>query len=106
LTIGNRIKQRRQQLGLSQNDLADMLKITQNQIWRYEQGKNSPTGEVIIALAQALETSTDWLLGLTDIVKPFSGEPTLSDIEREIVMLMRSKSPESQQKLVEIARVV
>lgn len=100
------MKQRRLQLGISQQDLAEVLQTTQNQIWRYENGKNDPTGEVIVSIAQALDISADWLLGLTDEVKPFHGESDLSDVEREMITIMRQKSPEGQRKLVDVAKVM
>lgn len=106
VSIGNRIKQRRIQLEMSQQDLADILRTTQQQIYRYEAGKNNPTSDVIIAVAKALDTSTDWLLGLTDDVKPFQGESDLTDMEREMINIMRRKSPDQQRQLVDVARVI
>lgn len=106
MSIGYRIKSRRLQLNLSQHDLGDMIGTTQKQIWRYEQDKNSPTGDVIIALAKALDTSTDWLLGMTDIVRQLSGEPNLTDLEREAVLVLRTKTPDAQRKAIEVLKVM
>lgn len=103
---GKRIKSRRMQLHVSQEDLAAAIGTGQKQIWRYENGKNSPTAEVIIAIARTLDVSSDWLLGLTDEIKPFSGSSDLTDIEIEMIHIMRSKTKENQRKLVDIARVV
>lgn len=106
MLTGKRMKQRRLQLGISQQDLAAVLQTTQNQIWRYENEKNDPTGEVIVAIAQALDISADWLLGLTEDIKPFQGESDLTDMEREIISIMRQKSLEGQRQLVNVAKAM
>ena len=103
--IGQRIKQRRLQLGISQQELADVLRSSQQQINRYENDKNSPSGDVIVKIARVLDTSADWLLGLTDEIKPVR-DATLSDIEQELIKILRSKSADQQQKIVDIAKVV
>jgi transcriptional regulator with XRE-family HTH domain len=64
--LGERIRTRRKQLGMSQEDLASYMSTIQRQISHYETGDNSPTAEVLVRLAQALETSLDYLVGLTD----------------------------------------
>ncbi len=63
---GSRIKERREILKLSQLALAYRINSTPTQIFRYEKGENDPTGKVLAALARALDTSTDYLLGLVD----------------------------------------
>jgi transcriptional regulator with XRE-family HTH domain len=83
-----------------------MMGTSQNQIYRYEQDKNSPTGDVIIALARALGTSADWLLGMTDITKPFAGEPNLNDLEREAIQVLRTKTLDAQRKALEVLRIM
>ena len=103
---GLRIKYRREALGYSQNELADLVHGTQKQIWRYESGNGFPSVESLVALAKVLNTSTDWLLGLTDDIKPFQGESDLTDMEREMINIMRQKSPEGQRKLVDVAKVM
>lgn len=76
---------------MSQQELAEAISTTQNQIYRYEQDKNSPTADVIIALTTVLETSADWLLGMTDIIKPLTREVDLTDFEREVLTVIRTR---------------
>lgn len=61
-----RIQERRKALSLSQEDLAEVIGTNQKQISKYETGKNDPTGDVLIALADALDTTVDYLLGRTN----------------------------------------
>lgn len=63
-TIANRIKQRRTELNLSLQDIADMTDMSKSTLQRYETGsiKNIPL-QKLGTLARALQTSADWLLG-------------------------------------------
>lgn len=62
--IAQRIKQRRAELNLSLQDIADMTDMSKSTLQRYEAGsiRNIPLQKLGI-LAQALQTSADWLLG-------------------------------------------
>ena len=49
------IKERREQLGISQKELADRCGIAQSTLCDYEQGRNKPSLPVAIKIAQVLE---------------------------------------------------
>lgn len=68
--VAERIRLRRAELGMSQMTLAVMVSTNPTQISRYERGENDPSGTVLVALAKALKTSTDYLLGLVDDPTP------------------------------------
>jgi transcriptional regulator with XRE-family HTH domain len=57
------IKQRREELGLSQADLARATGDSDAQISRVERGLHSIQGPLAIRLAKALDCSTDDILG-------------------------------------------
>lgn len=59
--IGERIRTRRQELGLSQAELGFKLGIHQKQISAYERGVNLPSSEVLIKMAEVLGLSLDYL---------------------------------------------
>lgn len=67
---GNRLRELRQKQGYSQELLAELLNIGNKQIWRYENGETKPDGETVAKIARLLETSTDYLLGLTEDPAP------------------------------------
>ena len=74
-TVAERIRLGRAALKMSQMTLAVAANTNPTQISRYERGENDPTGTVLIALARALNTSSDYLLGLVDDPNPrFNGE--------------------------------
>lgn len=87
--VGSRIKERRIALNLSQEALADAVGTSQKQISRYESGTNDPTGNVIVAFAKALETSSDYLLGITDDPTPSSRRDELSPYEQKLLAVLR-----------------
>lgn len=67
MSIGKRIKDRRKQLGLTQDELADRVKTTKQTIYKYEKGivTNLPSDR-IEQLANALETTPAYLMGWED----------------------------------------
>lgn len=87
---GTRIAERRLLLGYSQEELAALIGTSQKMISRYETGME-PGASKVRALAQALNTSTDYLLGLTDNPdRPLRNSGDLSTDEIEIVRVLRS----------------
>jgi len=105
MNLGERIKARRKQLELSQEDLARQIGSLQKQISRYETDENIPSAEALIALAYALETSIDYLVGITD-------DPTrrdvsadgLSDAEKRVIALYRSGFKDEIELVIELEK--
>ena len=64
--IGNRIKDRRKELKMSQKDLGNMVGLTAATISRIEDVSRKLTQENITKFTQALEVSPDWLMGWND----------------------------------------
>lgn len=61
-----RIEMLRKDLGLSQEDLAIKLNMTQQRISAYEKGKREPDIETIKQFADFFNVSIDYLLGKSD----------------------------------------
>ncbi len=66
-----RIRDLREDRDLYQKDMAHMLKCSQVCYSNYEMGKRDIPTEVLIKLANFYQTSTDYILGLTDCKKPY-----------------------------------
>lgn len=66
-----RIKDLREDRDLTQKQVAEYLHIKQNTYSQYETGSRQMPMAILIALASFYETSTDYLLGLTDCKKPY-----------------------------------
>lgn len=66
-----RIKDLRENRNLTQQQVADYLKIKQNTYSQYETGSRQIPTEVLVALAKLYKTSTDYLLEITDCQTPY-----------------------------------
>ncbi|TWP31535.1 XRE family transcriptional regulator [Apibacter muscae] len=62
MSVSTRIKDLRGKNNLTQSELAQRVGLTYIQIGRYEKGKSSPSADVLQKLADALNTSTDFLM--------------------------------------------
>ena len=62
-TLALNISRFRKEAGLTQEELAKSLDVTQTVIWRYERGRRKPEPERLLELADALGVTTDALLG-------------------------------------------
>ena len=60
--MGARIANRRKQLDIKQNNLAEMIDISNNYMSGIECGKENPSLEVFIKLCNALQVTPDYLL--------------------------------------------
>ncbi|MDI6890560.1 MAG: helix-turn-helix transcriptional regulator [Thermodesulfovibrionales bacterium] len=58
--IGERVKKRRRELGISQEKLAEILGVTYQQVQRYESGVNRLNVENIQLIANALSTPVSY----------------------------------------------
>jgi len=87
--LSNRLRERREELGLSQQQLAEASALTRQSVFAIESGRSSPKVEVALRLAQILESPVEELFGqaapsaslLTEpIVKGISGRVALAQI--------------------------
>ncbi|MBQ8893534.1 MAG: helix-turn-helix transcriptional regulator [Clostridia bacterium] len=65
-----RLKDMREDHDLSQQEVADYLQMKQPQYSRYERGLRDIPTDILIRLARLYNTSTDFLLGLTNDPRP------------------------------------
>lgn len=66
-----RIRELREDKDILQKDIARYLNCSQVAYSRYELGTRDIPTEILIALADFHNTSTDYLLGRTDEIKPY-----------------------------------
>jgi transcriptional regulator with XRE-family HTH domain len=93
-----RLKQLREAKNLTQLRLAMELNVSQETISGYEIGKAVPPAEMLVKLADTLDTSVDYILGRTDI-KSMLRASELSEQESEILTILR-KQPEDKRIFV------
>ncbi len=80
-----RLLELRKNKGLTQVDMAKLLKITPQAYSLYETNKNNISNETLCILADFFEVSTDYLLGRQEAIPSF-----LSENERYVIELYRS----------------
>ena len=101
MSIGQRIAQKRKELGLSQEALGDRLGISRQSIYKWESDSALPEVEKLIALSRLFGVSVGWLLGVAEDAAPEtapSGELTEAQlkmveeiVDRYIAALPRPK---------------
>ncbi|MDE5772090.1 MAG: helix-turn-helix domain-containing protein [Ruminococcus sp.] len=62
MTFGQKVKQRREELGYTQIELAEKTKTSQPYISRLERNGFNPSMQMLINIASALGVSIDYLL--------------------------------------------
>lgn len=60
---GSKIAEKRKALGLSQEQLANKLGVSQKSVSKYECGERRPSYEILVAISSIFNVSIDYLLG-------------------------------------------
>lgn len=116
LTIGAAVKRAREQRGLSQTALADLIGANLSTISEIERGLTVPSLSTVWSIADRLAVSLDSLVGRQGVAKQFSmlqddesgtesrstdeWRPIVADLQRQLDLLreeMRKVRPESDQ---------
>lgn len=98
---GERVKALRGEM--SQDDLGTKIGTTGKQVIRFEKPFNNCKAEFIIGLADALNTSADYLLGLTEKSDPWLCADDLTDEERALILALRGRrAPQAINAFAEI----
>ncbi|MGN0563749.1 MAG: helix-turn-helix domain-containing protein [Candidatus Heritagella sp.] len=85
--IGKRMKQCRERLGLTQDELAEKTGLTPNYISTVERGASFPRCEKLITLLNGLETNADAVF--CDVLE-YSTEYEASQLSKELASLPRN----------------
>lgn len=105
--IGEKIKKRRRELGISQERLAEILGVTYQQVQRYENGMNKLNVENIQVIAEALAVPVSYFL--EDIKAYIAAEeltPYLPAEEGKLLKYFREiKEKGSKNLVLQVARL-
>jgi transcriptional regulator with XRE-family HTH domain len=77
-TIGERIAYIREMSDLKQKDLAEKIGVTKATMSKYENNINIPNADILCKIAKTLNTSTDYLVGRTNHIRPYANNPQLT----------------------------
>ena len=103
------LRMAREARGLSQEQLADALGITQQMYSGYEQGKHDPKSFLVREICEVLGVSGSYLLGVSDADNQFTEElgacrVSLMPDELQLVLDFRACSPEMKRVVVATAK--
>ena len=96
------LKDARKRLGLTQKEMAELLRIDRTTYVKYESGSNEPPFSSLHKLAEYFDVSIDYLLERTEIRNTGETEkPTVSDdgLDEELVNLLVDLSPSEVQRV-------
>lgn len=92
------LKTLRTKFNLSQQQLADIIGVSQQSINKYENHNTEPDIETLKTLADYFNTSIDYLVG-------YSAKEKISDNNSELLRIFNSMTPQQQELYIEQGKV-
>lgn len=103
-SIGKRIRDRRKELHLTQNDIKSACGISSGALSEIENGNRTPSVVIFHALANVLECSMDWLAtgesSKTENTSSSASGDVLNDVESELLKGFRQLDQDDQDELM------
>jgi transcriptional regulator with XRE-family HTH domain len=100
-SFGERLTALRKAAGYTQQELADEVGVSRRMIAYYEGQSEHPPTTLLPAIAQALQLSTDELLGLESPAAKRAGRPRDNRLQRRLQQI-ESLPPEERRQLIQI----
>lgn len=99
MSVAERIARRREELGLTQTELAKKAGLKPPAISQYESGVRSPSYEALIKLTNALDVTTDFLISGSEIKSDIINEKTA----KILINIIQEMSVEKKEMLLQYA---
>jgi transcriptional regulator with XRE-family HTH domain len=96
-TLGDKISELLKESGMTQRELASRIGSTEMTVSRYVRNERQPKAEILSKIAEALNTTTDYLLG-RDLVN--DDESEFMKIHRLIARNASKMTPEKKNELI------
>lgn len=101
MSIGDRIRQKREEFGMSQEDVGKLLKVNRSTVKRYESGETRRIPiSTIRKLADILQTTPEYLLELE------AGPVREEVLDQDVMVLARAMQKISPQKREIISKMI
>ena len=98
-SMSERLKELRNEKGVSQKEVARNLKTTDVTIGRYENGDREPKGDMLYSLAKYYDVSVDYILGYSDNKKPLTD---LSEKQKKAIELANQLTDEEFNNIINL----
>ena len=95
--LGNRIRDARERMRLSQEELAELARLNRVTIAKYESGKVEPGAQALSRIADALEVTVDALMGRDE---PEGTERQPKTLEAQIVSFGMDNLPKDEREKI------
>lgn len=104
MRVGERIRYLRIRSGIKQGTLAQHVHCSQNSISKYENGHTEPPIDTLKQLAEALDTTVDYLVGMPNA--PISRKVQMSSDFAKILEITADFSKTETAKLLDYAMML
>ena len=84
--FGDKLKSLRKAKKMTQVELASKIGVSKWAVPSYEQGRTLPSNEDLIRICEALDTSSDYMLGISDTLPLEMSTVGLSDEEIRLLL--------------------
>lgn len=106
--LGDKVKQLRKKIGITQQELAASIGLSQSAIGMIEGNKQGASKDTLIKLAHALNTTVDYLLSNDiDISTNDNTDESIVEIDDDIRRIERARKkmdPKNKEKMMNILR--
>ncbi|MBR3554721.1 MAG: helix-turn-helix domain-containing protein [Oscillospiraceae bacterium] len=100
MTVGERIKFRRKQLGITADTLAEKVGVSRSTVFRWEKGDiEKVPGDTLVPIANALSVTPAYLMGWEEPSPALSFN--LTPTEADLVQTFRSLNPLGQEEALD-----
>lgn len=93
------LKKARENIGLTQKELAKKIFVTSKTIFNYENGEREPDLKTLIQLSKVLNVPIDYLIGIKDTL-------FLEDVKSKITMMEKEELVELLNKIIDIVELI
>ena len=100
--IGQKIKERRQSIGITQESIANYLEVNQSHISNIECGRANPSLSALIQIANILECSVDYFISGEYTYKKI----TSNSLDDEIIEKLKYCDEEKKNKILKIIDIL
>ncbi len=105
MKFSTRLENLLEERNLKQRQLATELHIAPSTLNGYLRRDREPDFDTLIRLAEFFEVSIDYLLGVTDIRRPFLSPECYDDKEEDLLETYRCLGPQEQNYLIKQAHI-
>lgn len=96
--MGDRLKQLRKALNLTQQEFADRIGVKRNSFANYETGRNTPIDAIIVSICREFNVNEEWLrTGEGEMFLPVEQD---TDIEKLARLLAREENSSFKKQFV------